>query len=243
MSDKIGPKFQKQTRTTLEFLKNYSLDYNSKPERYKTYPDAERFELADFEFLAPHDFKKTVLERRSIRSYKDKPIDFEHLSYLIWASLAENNFEKRINFRAAPSAGARYPIEAYLVVHDVKDLPQGLYHYNVKDNVLELLKRDDFRDKLQEAAQGQKVCHDCQVAFLFSAIFERAVWKYKQRGYRYVYLDAGHIGHALSLAATSVDLGSVMIGAYIDEYMDNLAGLDDEKESIIYAATVAHPKS
>lgn len=241
MNGDIGKEFQSKTKTTLEFLQNYSIDYGAKPELYKTYPDADRFELASIDNVAPLPFKQAIVDRRSVRSYIDRPIDLDQLSFIIWASVAENYFEHRINFRAAPSAGARYPIETYTVVNDVKGLPQGLYHYNVKDNVLELLKKGDLSDELTNAAQGQKVCKNCQVAFLWSAVFERMTWKYKDRGYRYIYLDAGHIGHALSIAASSIDLGSVMIGAYIDEYMDELLSIDGESESVVYAAAVGHP--
>ena len=140
--------------------------------------------------------------------------------------------------RAAPSAGALYPIENYLVVNRVSGLEPGLYHYGVEGNELHLVKAGDMGRETARAALGQNMCEEASVVFIWTAVFARSRWKYKQRGYRYVYLDAGHICSQLSLAAVDQGLGSCAMAAFYDDEVNRLLGVDGKEESALYLCSV-----
>ena len=92
------------------------------------------------------------------------------------------------------------------------------------------------------SALDQDMAYSANVVFVWTALFERSKWKYKQRAYRYVYLDAGHIAENLALAAVSLGLGTCQIGALYDEEVNALIGIDGERESILYMSTVGYPQ-
>ena len=181
-------------------------------------------------------FKK----RRSIRDFSDKPINLKQLSYLLWASTGIQRKEHGFDYRTAPSAGALYPIETYLVVNKIIDLPNGVYHYSIKDHTLEELRLGDFGIKAANAALGQMMCAKAAVVFIWTAIFQRSKWKYHQRAYRYIYLDAGHIAENLALASTSLGLGSCQIGALFDEEVNDIVDVDGTTESTIYMSVIGN---
>ena len=141
----------------------------------------------------------------------------------------------------SPSAGALYPVETYLLVNRVDKVESGIYHYAVRSHSLELLKKGDLKVESASAALGQNMVARAQVAFIWTAVFKRSKWKYKQRTYRYVYLDAGHIAAHLSLAAVSLGLGSCQIAAFFDDEVNALVGVDGKGESAIYMSVAGKP--
>jgi SagB-type dehydrogenase family enzyme len=145
-------------------------------------------------------------------------------------------------FRTAPSAGALYPIESYVMPNNVSGVQKGIYHYSIKDHSLETIKLGEFATEMAEAALRQAMVRDAQVVFIWTAILERSKWKYKQRAYRYIYLDCGHIGQNLALAAVSLGLGSCQIGALFDEEVNGLLDLDGQSETVVYMSVVGHPR-
>ena len=179
--------------------------------------------------------------RRSIRQFTSDPLSLGQLSYLLWAAAGIQRRERGYEFRTAPSAGALYPVETYLAVNNVQDLPRGIYHYPVVRHVLEELKLGSFGPDAATAALDQRMCADAAVTFIWTGIFERSKWKYKQRGYRYIYLDAGHIAANLALAAVALDLGSCQIGAIYDDEVNAILGVDGTNESVIYMTAVGMP--
>jgi SagB-type dehydrogenase family enzyme len=187
-------------------------------------------------------FDETVRNRRSIRRFSDKPLSLEQLGYLLWSSTGIQRMERGYAFRNAPSAGALYPIETYLFARNVEGLDIGLYHYNIKSNLLEELDVGDFSISLARACLGQEMLASAQVVFIWSAVFDRSKWKYKQRAYRYVYLDCGHIAQNLALCASTLGLGSCQVGAFYDDEINNIIGLDGKEESAIYLSVVGYPK-
>jgi SagB-type dehydrogenase family enzyme len=144
-------------------------------------------------------------------------------------------------FRACPSAGALYPVETYLVLNNVERIEAGIYHFNIPDNSLEQLQKGDFRLKIAQAALDQDMAFAANAVFVWTALFERAKWKYEQRAYRYVYLDAGHIAQNLALAAVALNLGTCQIAALYDEEINALLDIDGEEESVLYMSVVGHP--
>ncbi len=177
-------------------------------------------------------------KRRSIRNYSQEPISLEELSTLLWASYGINQEISGYKLRTAPSAGALYPIETYLSVRAVKDVPSGLYHFNIKDFELELLQKGDFSYYLTRASLNQFFVAEASVVVCWSCIFRRTMSKYGERGMRYIFMDVGHVCQNLLLAAESLGLGACPIGAFLDDEMNKIFGLDKETESIIYCATI-----
>jgi SagB-type dehydrogenase family enzyme len=144
-------------------------------------------------------------------------------------------------FRACPSAGALYPVETYLVLNNVTDINPGIYHYAIQSHNLEQLQKGDFRLKIAQAALDQDMAFAAGAVFVWTALFARAKWKYEQRAYRYVYLDAGHIAQNCALAAVALDLGTCQIAALYDEEVNVLLGIDGQEESVLYMSVVGHP--
>jgi len=174
-----------------------------------------------------------------VRDYAAESLSLEEMSRLLHA--AQGITEPRWSFRAAPSAGALYPIELYAVAHDVVGLDSGLYHYAVQEHELELLRRGDLRGAITQAGLWQSFLGQAGVCFVLSAIFQRTRWKYRERTYRYVMLEAGHVGQNLYLAATSMGLGTCAVGAFLDDQLDDLLGLDGEGEAALYILSVGKP--
>jgi SagB-type dehydrogenase family enzyme len=184
---------------------------------------------------------ETLKQRKSIRDFQAKPLGKDRLSYLLWASTGIQRIEDGYEFRTAPSAGALYPIETYLVVNNVSKLEAGVYHYSIRTHQLEQLEQKDLRRQITAAALGQRMCAKAAVVFVWSAVFDRCKWKYGQRAYRYIYLDAGHIAENLALAAVSLNLGSCEIGALYDDQVNAILGIDGIEESVICMAVVGPP--
>jgi SagB-type dehydrogenase family enzyme len=177
-----------------------------------------------------------------VRQFSQKALELGALSYLLWATGGIQRQERGHAFRTAPSAGALYPIETYLVVNNVSDLDPGIYHYAVQSHHLEQLREGGFGRAIARGALGQRMCVDAQVVWVWTALFQRSRWKYKQRAYRYIYLDAGHMAENLALSATALNLGSCQIGALFDDEINDLLGIDGIAESVIYLSVVGHPR-
>jgi SagB-type dehydrogenase family enzyme len=212
------------------------LNWGQQPERYKTYANAERFVLPAPGGLAGLSLEETIEARRSVRNYAADPLPLTKLSYLLHAT--QGITESRRGFRAAPSAGALYPIELYAAVHNVTGLGSGIYHYAVRDHALALLQAGDFRTAVMQAGLWQDLLAQASVCFILSAIFQRTRWRYRERTYRYVMLEAGHIGQNLYLAATSMGLGACAVGAFLDDEFNELLGLDGQEEAVLYVISV-----
>jgi SagB-type dehydrogenase family enzyme len=212
------------------------LSWGSQPARYKRYPAAQQVSLPD-----PHGYRGLSLEeaieqRRSRRNYTSEPLSLVELARLLHA--ASGLTDPNGGYRAAPSAGALYPIEIYAIVHNITGLQPGLYHYNVAEHALEKLRLGDLRTEITVAGIGQELLGQAGVCLALSAIFQRSRWKYRERAYRYVLLEAGHIGQNLYLAATSMGLGACAVGAFLDDRLNELVGLDGEEETALYLIAV-----
>jgi len=237
----IGDDFQRVTKYVRGKMAGGYLDWSTKPKVYKCYNDRKKVRIPVPEQIETLTFAETVRNRRSIRSFSDKSLSLEQLGYLLWSTTGIQRVESGYDFRNAPSAGALYPIETYFFAKNVKGLDMGFYHYNIKSHLLEELNIGDFSIYLTRACLGQEMLASAQVVFIWSAIFERSKWKYKQRAYRYVYLDCGHIAQNLALCASSLGLGSCQVGAFYDDEINNLIGLDGKQESAIYLSVVGNP--
>ncbi len=237
-----GDRFQRETKYEQGKMPGHKLDWGAKPDLYKEYPQAGKIELPAFEPARAMSLDKTLRQRKSIRNFQARPISKDQLAYLLWASTGIQRVEEGYEFRTAPSAGALYPIETYVVVNNVKSLESGVYHYSIRNHLLEQLMQRDLRQQIAAAALGQGMCATAAAVFIFSAVFERCKWKYGQRAYRYIYLDAGHIAENLALAAVSLNLGTCEIGALYDDHVNAIIGINGTEESTICMAALGVPQ-
>jgi SagB-type dehydrogenase family enzyme len=143
--------------------------------------------------------------------------------------------------RTAPSGGALYPIEIYPVVISVKGVEPGLYHYAVDRHGLELILPGRLEKRLSEITFDDGTFSRASVAFILTGVFGRPHFKYGERGYRFALLEAGHICQNLLLAATSLRLGAVAVGGFIDDELNELLDLDGIDESAVYLIAAGHP--
>jgi SagB-type dehydrogenase family enzyme len=231
-----GDMFLRGTKYRRGHLPGGYLDWATKPETYKRYPSAPRVHLAPPQGEGGAPLWETMKCRRSVRDFKDEPLSKAGLSQLLWA--AQGITDPLSGFRTAPSAGALYPVETYLVVNFVEDVDPGVYHYAVETHELEQLRKGDFRLQIARAALDQEMAYLANVVFVWTAVFERSKWKYKQRAYRYVCLDAGHIAQNVALAAVALNRESCQVGAFYDDEVNALVGVDGVEESVIYMTVV-----
>ncbi|MCX8183284.1 MAG: SagB/ThcOx family dehydrogenase [Crenarchaeota archaeon] len=186
--------------------------------------------------------EEAIQRRRSIRSYADKPLSLQDVSQLMWA--AQGITDPARGFRAAPSAGATYPLEVYLVVGEngVTGLDEGLYRYDPYEHQLESILKGDLRSSLAEAALDQGWVREAPVNIVIAAVYERTTGRYGERGIRYVHMEVGHVGQNLYLQATARGLGMVVIGAFKDDQVQSLLKLPYEQKPL-YIIPVGYPRS
>ncbi len=179
---------------------------------------------------APHLAGKVTVEqalneRRSVRSFRNEPLTLEALSQLLWA--AQGITDAR-GYRTAPSAGALYPLDVYVVAGKVTGLPPGVYAYEPRGHRLRLVRAGDHRRELSSAALGQSCVESGAIALVFSAVYERVTGKYGARGERYAHIEAGHAAQNVFLQAVSLDLGTVVVGAFRDDAVNDVIGMKDK---------------
>jgi SagB-type dehydrogenase family enzyme len=173
--------------------------------------------------------EQSLLERRSIRSYSEEPVTIQELSQLLWA--AQGVTDER-GFRTAPSAGALYPLELYVVAGNVQDLAPAVYRYGPEEHSLAWVLDGDRRSQLAEAALSQSFVEAGALAVVITAVYERTTLKYGERGVRYVHIEAGHATQNLLLQATVMELGAVPVGAFNDDSVARLLDLPDDEQPL-----------
>jgi SagB-type dehydrogenase family enzyme len=170
--------------------------------------------------------EEAISNRRSIRSYKDKPITLKELSQLLWAAQGKT---ADWGGRTAPSAGAKYPLEIFAVVGKVEGLDPGIYRYDPQDHSVIRFKKGDLRENLMKAAIGQPCIKNAPVDIVVTGVYSRTMEKYGERAHRYVHMEAGHACQNIYLQAETLKLGTVVMGAFHDEDVANLLLLKEEK--------------
>ena len=240
MKPGIGNKFQEETKYTTERIGGHALDWNTFPDPFKNYESPLAvIPLPQPELSGDPDLWKALYRRRSRRVYRNaESLQLGVLSTLLWATQGITEKYGDTLFRSAPSAGGLFPVETYLSVRLVEGLEGGIYHFRPGRFDLEFLKKGDFSRNLAGAALDQGIVASAQATFIWSAVLPRSKWKYRQRAYRYIYLDAGHICQNLYLAGEALGLGVCAIGAFFDDDVNAIVGLDGFDETVIYMATV-----
>lgn len=246
--DEIGKQFFQVTKYMRDEMTGNRLNWTSKPKTYKKYPQMPEFVLHPPEKLKFNRSLRDIFQlRRSKRRFSSKAMTLEAISYLCWGATGISKDNGNFQYRTAPSAGALYPIETYVVLNQsiqdkdkVTSIPSGIYHYNILKHSLEQLKVGNFGYQIAKAALDQQMVMKAPLVFIWTSIFERTMWKYKQRGFRYIFLDTGHIAAHLSLCAVDCGLGSCQIAAFYDTELNQILEVDGERESAVYMSVVGH---
>ena len=242
MTKTVGDDFQTETKYIRNKMFGGNLNWVNKPEIYKSYPSSRTIQLSSSLKETTMGLSEILRRRKSIRAFSNQPLSQVDLAFLLWASTGIQRTEHGYEFRTAPSAGALYPVETYIAANNVEDVESGIYHYNIRNHLLEEIKTGNFGEALAHAALDQRMCATAPAIFIWTAVFERSKWKYSQRAYRYIYLDAGHVAENFALAATSITCGSCHVGAFFDDEINSIVGIDGSEESGICLSVVGYPK-
>ncbi|HEA46889.1 MAG TPA: SagB/ThcOx family dehydrogenase [bacterium] len=178
--------------------------------------------------------EEAIARRRSRRLYKKEPITLKELSQILWAAQGITGQVGGFKLRTAPSAGALYPIELYVL------LPKGVYHYLPEEHKLEKIKGGDLRSDLAEAALGQQWIREASCNIIITAVYERTMAKYGKRGIKYAILEAGHVSENIYLQAESLGLGTVNIGAFGDVQVQKVLGIPKDNRPL-YIMPLGYP--
>jgi SagB-type dehydrogenase family enzyme len=173
--------------------------------------------------------EEALQARRSVREYSGEELTLTEIAQLLWSA---QGITHEGGLRTAPSAGARYPLELYLLSTRVQDLEAGIYKYRPKENALMAVAAGDWATDLVKAAVGQSAVSDAAAVFIITGVFERTTERYGDRGVRYVYLEAGCAAQNLALQAEALQLGSVFIGAFHEDDVKRILQLPDEEEPL-----------
>ncbi len=176
--------------------------------------------------------EETLSRRRSVREYTEKPLTWEELGQLLWAT---QGITADWGGRTAPSAGALYPLEVYVAT------VEGVYHYLPQGHRMEVVSSSDVRQALWRSALLQDWVREAPAVFVIAAVYERTERKYGSRAERYVKLEAGHACQNLLLQAVALDLGGVPVGAFDDDQVQAVLGLAADHEPL-YLVPVGHPQ-
>jgi SagB-type dehydrogenase family enzyme len=181
--------------------------------------------------------QKVLTLRRSSRDFKIRKISLNKLSSLLYfsAGLKDLSFNPDTK-RFYPSAGARYPLEVYLINLQTP-LPRGLYHYYLKNNSLEELfkfKKFDYKEYFNQQWLGRS-----SFIVIITSVFRRNTIKYGNRGYRHILIEAGHLGQNFYLGAASLNLYCCAIGGFVDDKLNKFLDIDGVEESVVYVLVFA----
>jgi SagB-type dehydrogenase family enzyme len=206
---------------------------------FEGYPTVELAKSLDY---LPISLDKALVDRRSIRDLSQCRLTLESLSTLLHYAYGVTRDNKDTTFprpfRIVPSGGALYPLEIFFHSACIEGLRPGLYHYNSSKSHLCLLKEGDASQTISDALVRSDIAHHASLFIFISAIFERSVFKYGDRGYRFIFLEAGHVAQNVNLVASALGLASVNIGGFYDRCVDDFLGLDGLTHSTIYMIAI-----
>ena len=213
------------------------LEYAHKMRSYDL-PKPSELEIADL------TLKQAIKNRKSRRVYSDNPLTLSELSWLLWSTQGVKEIRNNVaTLRTVPSAGARHAFETFLQINNVQDLEPGVYRYvALEHKLVEYIIEEGIADKIVEASYDQKMVKNNAVTFIWVADVYRMTWRYVERGYRYLHIDAGHVCQNLYLAAENINAGVCAIAAFHDDIFNKLLYLDGEEQFVIYLASVGKKK-
>jgi SagB-type dehydrogenase family enzyme len=216
-------------------------------EVYKEYPDRPAFPLPKVS-LPQIPLEQAILGRSSCRDYGFKAMTLDETSAVLRAGYGVKGIKywEDVGFlaRTIPSGGALYPLEIYLIVNRIENIPKGVYHYCIKPALLEQVHDVDINGfYLSQLFIGQPYIADSAAILVACTMMERNMHKYGDRGYRYILFEAGHMFQNMLLTANGLGLGTLNLGGFLDDELTNLLQLDPDKEVPLYAMAIGHPKT
>jgi len=204
-------------------------------------PNAPLFDLPDPKSckLEQTDFLSIAESRETRRVFTEQKLTLAELSYLLWITQGVKQVTETKTRRMVPSAGSRHPFETFLLINRVEDLAQGLYRYLALEHKLLLVDASaDVNQRLTEACQNQKHVQTSAITFCWVTDFARTYWRYGERAFRYVLLDAGHVCQNLYLAAETIHCGVCAIAAFDDDRVNAVLGVDGVHQFAVYLAVL-----
>ena len=213
--------------------------------KFKEYPGQPAIELPALSDLNL-PLGQAIRRRLSCRRFSSSPLTLTELSTILAVG---NGIEGVVELgahqhleRPMPSGGGLYPLEFYPIIRHVEGVAAGLYHYAPLLHQLEQLKLMEFRDTfISQLFMNQPYLAGAQVVLLVTAVVERSMHKYGDRGYRYILLEAGHSAQNMCLAAASMNLGALPLGGFFDGFVAELLGIDQDEEAILYGLGFGQP--
>ncbi|MGE5107423.1 MAG: SagB/ThcOx family dehydrogenase [Sphingobacteriales bacterium] len=196
--------------------------YIQKTKGHKNIPEQPAIILPAPVFKSEISVEEALLKRRSIREYKKEPLELKEISQLLWAA---QGITSPYGGRTAPSAGALYPLELYLVSGNNNGISPGVYHYKPSGHILVRIAIGDKRKLLTSAALMQGAIKKSAAVIVITADYERTTGKYFERGKKYVHMEAGHVAQNIYLQAVSLKIGTVTMGAFTDSLVKEILHL------------------
>ena len=188
----------------------------------------------------PVDLSDAITSRVSVRAYSETPLSLDELSYVLWSTQGVKEVTKRpATLRTVPSAGARHCFEAYVLVNRVDGLKPGLYRFLAIDHKLqEVDMSDDISERVTEGCFGQRFVLNSAITLILTAVRYRMMWRYTERGYRYMHIDAGHVMQNLYLCAEAINSGVCAIAAFYDDKINQTLRVDGEEQFTVYVGAL-----
>jgi len=205
--------------------------------------DARRIDLPSYEQLkdiSNMDLESAIQKRESCRTYRNKPLSLEELSFLLWATQGiKQKLDPGHALRTVPSAGCRHALETYLCILNVQGMEPGIYRYlPIEHQLLFEFTEENLHGKIIQAVLGQPYPGEAAVTFIWTTIPYRMEWRYGLAAHKVIAIEAGHVCQNLYLACESIGAGTCAIAAYDQEGIDKLLRIDGQDEFTIYLASV-----
>ena len=196
----------------------------------RIHAEGESMKLPEPKFSSQISLEEAFLNRRSVRTFREDSLTLKEIGQLLWAA---QGVTEKWGGRTAPSAGALYPLEIYLLAGEIKDLEPGLYHYHPADHSISQRIAKDLRGEVTEASLNQDQILKAPATLIITTIYERTTKKYGERGIRYVHMEVGSVAENVYLQAESLNLGTVFIGAFDDQEVKEALGITEEPLAIM----------
>ncbi|WP_406660401.1 SagB/ThcOx family dehydrogenase [Methanolobus sp. ZRKC3] len=239
--NEIGREFMEKTKFQYAERSDQSLGY-PQPPLEKGAGGAEVIDLPEPAEVDVRkiDLREAIEGRSSFRDFSQEALSLGELSYLLWCTQGVRELMgNAATLRNVPSAGARHSIETYMLINNVEGLEEGLYLFLPIEHKLAKIKTGPVvAENIMAACLDQNFIGTSAVTFIWTAVIYRMKWRYGERGYRYINLDAGHVCQNLYLSTQSIDCGVCAIGAFFDDELNAVLGVDGEDEFAIYIATL-----
>lgn len=226
----VGLFYHQESSLGIRSMLRSVLDWGRRPSGYKIIPGGVTTALPAVVDPPQTPFVDTLLRRRSRRDFTERAITANELSWIVTSATGITSGDGR---RAAPSAGALYPIETYVAAHRVEGIEPGLYHVGSHGRVLEQVRSGSVAGDLLVAGLGQDFLRDAPVVLVLSGVFQRSRWKYHERHYRFVCWEGGHISQNVYLAAEAAGLGACFVGSFLDGSLNDLLRIDGHEEAAL----------